>query len=55
MVGNMKDCNKKSPLRCLNCKKENCDLKKITIILNELGVLKNKHINNDLIGRLEEK
>lgn len=35
----MKDCEKKSPLRCLNCKQENCDLNKITMILNKLGLL----------------
>lgn len=35
----MKECNKKSPLKCLNCKKENCDLKKITMILNKLNLL----------------
>lgn len=36
----MKECKKKSPLRCLNCKKENCDMKKITQILNKMGLLK---------------
>ena len=35
----MKECEKKSPLRCLNCKRKDCDLKKITMILNDLGVL----------------
>lgn len=35
----MKECEKKSPLRCLNCKKKDCDLKKITMILNNLGLL----------------
>ena len=40
----MKDCEKKSPLRCLNCKREDCDLKKITMILNKLGLL--KEVNN---------
>lgn len=54
----MKECEKKTPLRCLNCKKENCDMKKITMILNKLGLLnytinsvKNEyeenHISND--------
>lgn len=36
----LKKCNKQSPLRCLNCKKENCDLRKITMILKKLGLLK---------------
>ena len=36
----MEDCKKKSPLRCLNCKQEDCDLKKITMILKKLGLLK---------------
>ena len=40
----MKDCEKKSPLRCLNCKREDCDLNKITMILNKLGLL--KEVNN---------
>lgn len=40
----MKNCEKKSPLRCLNCKREGCDLKKITMILNKLGLL--KEVNN---------
>ena len=40
----MKDCEKKSHLRCLNCKREDCDLKKITMILNKLGLL--KEVNN---------
>ena len=42
----MKECKKKSPLRCLNCKRKECDMKKITMILNKLGLLKeaNKEI-----------
>lgn len=36
----MKECEKKSPLRCLNCKRENCDMKKITMILAKLNLLK---------------
>lgn len=40
----MKECKKKSPLRCLNCKETNCDMNKITMILNKLGLL--KEINN---------
>ena len=35
----VKECEKKSPLRCLNCDKNNCDMQKITKILNDLGVL----------------
>ena len=43
----MKECKKKSPLRCLNCKREECDIKKITMILDKLDLLKdvNKKMN----------
>ena len=42
----MKECEKKSPLRCLNCKRKECDMNKITMILDKLGLLKeaNKEI-----------
>lgn len=36
----MKECENKSPLRCLNCKQEDCDRKKITMILDKLDLLK---------------
>lgn len=42
----MKDCKKKLPLRCLNCNRKDCDLKKITMILDKLGLL--KEINNNI-------
>lgn len=38
----MKECNKKSPIRCLNCKREECDMKKITMILHKLNLLKSQ-------------
>lgn len=40
----MKECEKKHPLRCLNCRQKDCDMKKITMILNKLGLL--KEVNN---------
>lgn len=35
----MKECDKKSILRCLNCNKD-CDMQKIVKILSDLGLLK---------------
>lgn len=40
----MEECIEKSPLKCLNCNKD-CDIQKITKILNDLGLLK-EHIAN---------
>lgn len=42
----MKECKKKSPLRCLNCEREECDIKKITMILDKLNLLKD--INKEI-------
>ena len=42
----MKECEKKSPLRCLNCKREECDMKKITMILDKLNLL--KEVNKEI-------
>lgn len=35
----VKECKKKSPLRCLNCSRNDCDMQKIVTILNNLGIL----------------
>ena len=42
----MKECEKKSPLKCLNCKQEECDMKKITMILEKLNLL--KEVNKEI-------
>ena len=42
----MKECKKKSPLRSLNCKREECDIKKITMILDKLDLL--KEVNKEI-------
>lgn len=42
----MKECKKKSPVRCLNCKREECDMKKITMILDKLNLL--KEVNKEI-------
>lgn len=47
----MKECDKKSPLRCLNCNKD-CDMKKITKIFNDLGLLK-EYVPNILNSKSE--
>ena len=51
----MRECEKKSPLKCLNCKQEECDMKKITMILEKLDLLKevNKAIINSSIDKME--
>ena len=36
----MNECKKKHPLKCLNCRQEDCDMKKITMILDKLDLLK---------------
>ena len=42
----MEECEKKSPLKCLNCKQEECDMKKITMILEKLNLL--KEVNKEI-------
>ena len=46
MVVLMKECEKKSLLKCLNCKREECDMKKITMILDKLDLL--KEVNKEI-------
>lgn len=43
----MIECDKKSKLRCLNCIKKDCDMWKITKILDSLGVLNREERDTD--------
>lgn len=47
MKQKIEKCEKASALRCLNCKNELCDTKKITEILSNLNLLTSKSINPD--------
>lgn len=42
----MEECEKKSPLKCLNCNREECDMKKITMVLEKLDLL--KEVNKEI-------
>lgn len=42
----MIECEKKSKLRCLNCGRQDCDMWKITKILDDLGIFRSEKREN---------
>lgn len=47
----MIECEKKSKLRCLNCGRQDCDMWKITKILDDLGILNGGAIDEEKVYR----